>query len=140
MKVCSLVKFDHTGSKVLLWKFDLSLKCFMKWYIFQNANNFKLVCASNNKIFANYFCLYHNVLHQLTQHPGKLLFYPLLWVYLPTKTATNCLRSLIQIVSRWRLHVPTNKSFILCQKKFFCSNSHRFMYAMNMFFGKKRVL
>lgn len=62
--------------------------------------NFKLVYASNNKIFANYFCLYHNVLHQLTQHPGKLLFYPLLWVYLPTKTATNCLRSLIQIVSR----------------------------------------
>ena len=42
--------------------------------------------------------------------------FSLLRVYFPTTTATNCLRSLIQIVSRWRLHVLTNKSFILCQK------------------------
>ena len=75
--------------------------CFPKRELASYYNcNFKLLYASNYKIFTNYFCLYPTVLHQLTQHPGKSLFYPLLWVYLPTKTATNCLRSLIQIVSR----------------------------------------
>jgi len=128
----------------LLALFTFAFQCHVSTDIYWSLLHYLFIQTTNSlnpyksmKLKTPIICNYFPMCCSLLLHYCMLLCLSII----PTNDSNKLFASFTNSNSVKMTSSCSNKQVIhFVPKIFFCSNSHRFIYSMNMFFGKKRVL